>query len=152
LCNLYVARTPPTPLTKSIWICPSATNVSVQPTLSVPYFTYSMTVCYHARVINSSFRRSRATSPSSTILFCEEPEDESTYGETRGDADTVTRHFGGSNFVFWDGHAGWLTYTNFCRNCAAHPFQWDDSTVAGDWKATVQYHWWPFANASTAQQ
>jgi prepilin-type processing-associated H-X9-DG protein len=117
LCQLYTAGTPPTPLTKSVWSCPSSAI---------------------------------------TILFCEEPED--IYPETVGMYDTVTRHFGGSNFVFGDGHADWLSFTNFCRNgnrgCPAplNQIQWDDSSIGGDWKSSaVHYHWWPFANASTSQ-
>ena len=46
LCQLYTADTPPTPRTKSVWSCPSSTNVTVQPTLSNPYFMYSMSSCW----------------------------------------------------------------------------------------------------------
>src|ERR1700680_4304173 len=34
LCDLYTAGTPPTPGTKGIWTCPSATNTTVSPTLT----------------------------------------------------------------------------------------------------------------------
>lgn len=158
LCKLYLSGTPPTPLTKSVWSCPSSTNVTVQPTLSSAYFMYSMSVCYHSEGSTSvEFRRNRATSPPNTILFCEEPEDN--YPETSGEYDTVTRHFGGSNFVFWDGHADWLNFTNFCRagNSLGCPLplgsvQWDNSGLGGDWNAVVHYHWWPFVNANTSSQ
>jgi prepilin-type processing-associated H-X9-DG protein len=157
LCDLYTAGTPPTPLTKSLWSCPSATNVTVQPTLMNPYFMYAMTTCWHNEGSSrTGFRRNRMMSPPNTILFCEEPEDN--YPETNGAFDTVTRHFGGSNFVFGDGHADWIALTNFCR--AMNPqcvpplsnFQWDDSSDGGDWSAAVHYHWWPFVNANTSNQ
>jgi len=158
LCNLYLAGTPPTPLTKSVWSCPSATNITVQPTLSNAYFMYSMSVCYHSQNNTSiEFRRNQATSPPNTILFCEEPED--SFSSTSGLYDTVTRHFGGSNFVFWDGHADWINFTNFCRsgNAGCPPplgnIQWNESDqINGDWKAGVPYHWWPFMNANNSTQ
>jgi prepilin-type processing-associated H-X9-DG protein len=158
LCNLYTANTAPTPLTRSLWSCPSSTNITVQPTIANAYFMYCMNQCYHMEGnTHVGFRRNRATSPANTFLFCEEPEDN--YPETSGEYDTVTRHFGGSNFVFWDGHADWLSFTNFCRannpNVCPPPlgnFPWDDSGRGGDWKTGVQYHWWPFANANTSSQ
>jgi prepilin-type processing-associated H-X9-DG protein len=162
LCQLYRAGTPPTPLTKSVWSCPSATNVTVQPTPTNPYFMYSMNVCWHEEGNTSvHFRRNRATSPSNTILFCEEPEDNFPF--TSGAYDFVTRHFGGSNFVFADGHAGWIAFTNFCRQTFGGPpcpsplgaIQWNLSTggnTFGDWATFVPYHWWPFLDASSAPQ
>jgi prepilin-type processing-associated H-X9-DG protein len=155
----------PTPLTKSDWSCPSATNVNVHPTLTDAYFMYSMNVSWHEEVNTSArFRRNRATSPGNTILFCEEPEDN--FPETSSGYDFVTRHFGGSNFVFADGHAGWINFTNFCRmpvnfssgtpTCPAPLgyIAWDNSSrdISGDWGPLVTYHWWPFADASTASQ
>jgi len=164
LCALYMAGTPPTPLTKSVWSCPSATNVTVQPTMGNGYFMYSMNACYHQEGdTGAAFRRNRATSPGNTILFCEEPED--SFPDTIAAYDFVTRHFGGSNFVFWDGHAGWIAYTNFCRAplTSGGPtcppplgnIQWDTSTGGqsyGDWATFVPYHWWPFVDATTSSQ
>jgi prepilin-type processing-associated H-X9-DG protein len=157
LCALYMAGTPPTPLTKNVFSCPSATNVTVQPTPTNPYFMYSMNVCWHQEGFTSlKFRRNQASSPGNTILFCEEPEDN--FPVTSGAYDTVTRHFGGSNFLFADGHAGWITFTNFCRqSLGGGPvcpsplgnIQWDDSNRDGDWNPIVPYHWWPFADASS---
>jgi prepilin-type processing-associated H-X9-DG protein len=158
LSNLYVAGTPPTPLTRSVWSCPSSTNVSVQPTLSNAYFMYSMSVCWHVEGNTSvGIRRNRATSPATTILFCEEPED--AWPETMGRNDTVTRHFGGSNFVFADGHAAWLNFTNFCRSANPNScplplgtIPWDDSSINGDWDSAMKYHWWPFLDAVNLSQ
>jgi len=160
LCQLYTAGTPPTPLTKSVWSCPSSTNVAVQPVMTNPYFMYSMSSCWHKEFNTGvGFRRNQMTSPPNTILFCEEPEDR--FPGTSGKYDTVTRHFGGSNFVFGDGHADWLNFTNFCRNGNAGcppplgNIQWDNSGPGGDWKTTapaIQYHWWPFPYASTSSQ
>jgi prepilin-type processing-associated H-X9-DG protein len=153
LCALYTAGTPPTPLTKGIWTCPSATNTTVIPTQTNPYFMYAMSACWHREGnVHIGIRRNRMTSPANTILFCEEPEDN--YPETVGEYDTVTRHFGGSNFVFGDGHADWIAFANFCRygNAGCPPplgnIHWDDSTANGDWKPGVPYHWWPYTDAS----
>jgi prepilin-type processing-associated H-X9-DG protein len=159
LCALYTARTFPTPLTKNVFSCPSATNVTVQPTFTDAYFMYSMNVSWHRQGDTSArFRRNQASSPGNTILFCEEPEDN--FPETSGAYDTVTRHFGGANFVFADGHAGWINFTNFCRQtfgggpvCPSPlgDIPWDDSTrITGDWGPLVPYHWWPFAGAGSS--
>jgi prepilin-type N-terminal cleavage/methylation domain-containing protein/prepilin-type processing-associated H-X9-DG protein len=163
LCALYTAGTFPTPLTKSVWSCPSETNVTLQPTQNNAYFMYAISVCWHREGdTTQGIRRNRATSPGNTILFCEEEEDN--FPETSGAYDTVTRHFGGSNFVFADGHAGWITFTNFCRqnNPPAPPcpsplgnIAWNNSqggNANGDWNSIVRYHWWPFVGASTAPQ
>jgi prepilin-type processing-associated H-X9-DG protein len=158
LCRLYTAGTPPTPVTKSVWTCPSSTNVTVQPSMGNVYFMYSMSGCWHQEgYTRVGFRRNRATSPTNTILFCEEPEDN--YSFTTGKYDTATRHFGGSNFVFADGHADWIHLTNFCRrgNVLGCPpplgnIAWDDSEIFGDWQTGVPYHWWPFVEADSSNQ
>jgi prepilin-type processing-associated H-X9-DG protein len=158
LCNLYLSGTPPTPLTKSLWSCPSATNIIVNPVSASPVFMYAMNACWHEEgTTHVGFRRNRATSPPTTFLFCEEPEDN--YPETQGHADTVTRHFGGSNFVFADGHADWIAFTNFCRQgnpgcpLPLSTVPWDASNKqAGDWNPLVPYHWWPFLDANTSSQ
>jgi prepilin-type processing-associated H-X9-DG protein len=158
LCSLYNAGTPPTAFTRSVWSCPSSTNITVQPSMAVPYFMYAMSVGWHEQNnTHVGFRRNRATSTTNTILFCEEPEDN--FSDTSGEYDTVTRHFGGSNFVFGDGHASWLNFTNFCREgnplgCPAPlgTIAWNNSTPTGDWKTGVPYHWWPFVNAATSSQ
>jgi type II secretory pathway pseudopilin PulG len=157
LCTLYLSDTPPTPLTRSVWSCPSSTNITVQPAQSSAYFMYSMSSCWHEEATTAvGFRRNRAASPPNTILFCEEPED--SFPETNGQYDTVTRHFGGSNFVFGDGHADWINFTNYCRqgNVNECPFPlgtipWDDSSINGDWHAGLLYHWWPFVNANNSE-
>lgn len=155
LCDLYTAGTPPTPRMKSIWTCPSATNTTVSPTPTSPYFMYALSACLHEEG-NSfvGFRRSRMTKPATTIIFCEEPED--AFPETNGEFDTVRRHFGGSNFVMGDGHAEWIALSNFCRN--GNPFcplplsniPWDQSNQGGDWKPSIVYHWWFFVDANTS--
>jgi prepilin-type processing-associated H-X9-DG protein len=159
LCDLYNANTPPTPGMKSIFICPSATNTTVSPTSNIPYFMYALSTCLHAESPLGSpfntFRRSRMVSPATTIIFCEEPEDN--FPETNGQYDTVQRHSGGSHFVMGDGHAEWIALSNFCRagNALCPPplnsVQWDNSGPGGDWKKGVVYHWWffPFANTSS---
>jgi prepilin-type processing-associated H-X9-DG protein len=167
LCQLYTDGTPPTPLTKGIWTCPSATRTNVTPTLTSPIFWYGMSACWHKRSFTEvGFRRNRMTSPTNTILFCEVSEDN--FGETNGQylnlvpnpetGGIAARHFAGANFVFGDGHAGWIAFTNFCRSGnAGCPFplsniEWDNSTRSGDWHPIVKYHWWFLANGSTVDQ
>jgi prepilin-type N-terminal cleavage/methylation domain-containing protein/prepilin-type processing-associated H-X9-DG protein len=155
LCDLYSANTPPTPGMKSIFICPSATNTTVSPTSAQPYFNYALSTCLHEEGLTTvGFRRSRMVKPATTIIFCEEPEDN--FPETNGEFDTVQRHSGGSHFVMGDGHAEWIALSNFCRtgNALCPPplsnFPWDSSGPGGDWHTGVVYHWWffPFANTS----
>ena len=153
LCALYTAGTPPTPLTKSVWSCPGSTNATVQPTMASPVFYYSISSCWHEDGSFVGLRRNQMMSSRNTILFCEETEDN--FSETNGQYDTVTRHFGGSNFVFGDGHADWIHFTNYCRsgNALICPYPlgtvlWDDSTIYGDWNPAIPYHWWPFLDAS----
>jgi prepilin-type processing-associated H-X9-DG protein len=157
LCQLYTAGTPPTPLTKGIWTCPSATNLNVHPTSANPYFMYALNLSTHeSGNTHAIFRRNRTTSPTNTILFCEEDEDN--FSETSGRYMTVTRHFGGANFVFGDGHAGWIALTNSCRSgcpgCIGllSTIPWNDSSSAGDWRSGIPYHWWPFKGAAFASQ
>ena len=155
LCDLYNANTPPTPRTKGIWTCPSATNTTVTPTMSTPYFMYAISECLHeVGSTHVGFRRSRMVKPATTIIFCEEPEDN--FAETNGSYETAQRHFGGSHFVMGDGHAEWIAFTNFCRSgnfgCPAplSNMPWDDSGLGDDWSKNVTYHWWFFLNASTS--
>jgi prepilin-type N-terminal cleavage/methylation domain-containing protein/prepilin-type processing-associated H-X9-DG protein len=156
LCQLYSLGQFPTPRESSVWVDPSATNKSVNPNMASPVFYYAMTACLHEQGSTQvGFRRDRMTSPSTTFVFCEEPEDN--YSETQGAADTVTRHSGGSNFFFGDGHVEWVTFGLFCRqnnpNNCPYPLNqvpWADSSVNGDWNAGIPYHWWPFLDANTS--
>jgi len=140
----------------NIWVCQSGTNKNPSVSKTQTIFYYSISTCMHAETATAShtYRRSDFTAPSSTIVFCEEPEDG--FPETNGKYDLVTRHSGGSNFVLGDGHVEWIPFFKFCR--ATNPgcpsplgqLAWDDSTNGGDWdNKIVPYHWWPFLNAST---
>jgi len=155
LCDLYNANTPPSPRTRSVWTCPSATNTTVSPTLGTPYFMYAINACLHEEgMTHVGFRRGRMAKPATTFIFSEEPEDN--FPEVNGQYETAQRHFGGSHFVMGDGHAEWIAFTNFCRRangtCPAPlgNIAWDDSSAGGDWKTNVVYHWWPFRNANTS--
>jgi prepilin-type N-terminal cleavage/methylation domain-containing protein/prepilin-type processing-associated H-X9-DG protein len=170
LSALYSATPPkpPTPLTRSIWICPSARHTGT-PTKAAPYFTYAISVCLHSRnavggtlATRVGFRRARMDSPANTIIFCEENDYQPTYGETRGDSlsedatagnytTTAARHSGGLNFVLGDGHCEWIKIEDYCRNCNTAMFAWDLSDNTGDWntKKPVAYHWWFAPGIST---
>lgn len=151
LVQLYNANKQPTPATKSIWICPSAKNKTVNAatlTLAKPYFMYS----FNSRMDPNGaaqFKRGDCTEPTTTILLTEEAED--SFPSTTG-AFAPARHSGGGNFVLCDGHAEWILFANFCRQAAPgcpNPFTDANSTTGGDWKKGVPYHWFPYAGAST---
>jgi prepilin-type N-terminal cleavage/methylation domain-containing protein len=145
LVDLYIAGTPPTSLTKSVWSCPSATNTTIGPPSSAtPIFMYA----FNARMDPNGpdqFKRSQLTSPANTIIFCEADDGASSVGSTT----TVARHFGGGHFVLGDGHAEWIRYDDFCRQCPANPSTESDSSSLGDWKTGTKYHWFPYKGAPT---
>jgi len=150
LVQLYYAGKPPTPLTKSIWICPSATNITRFPTTSDPYFTYAINFRMDSYV-DGQFKRGQCVAPATTILFAEQAGNN--FPGTSG-AGAAARHFGGGNFALCDGHAEWIALTNFCRKpvpgCPPFlNFAETDSSSLGDWKKGVVYHWFPFKGAST---
>jgi prepilin-type N-terminal cleavage/methylation domain-containing protein/prepilin-type processing-associated H-X9-DG protein len=157
LCQLYTVGTPPTPTTsRSIFICPSATNVTVNPTTGSPYFCYSLSICTHlSGQTRNIFRRGQMVKPATTIIFCEEAED--IFSETSGRY-VPARHFGGGNFVMGDGHAEWLPFNNYCRasnpGCSGflNTIPWNDSSSAGDWDSQIIYHWWFFPGAASYGQ
>jgi len=159
LVDLYYAGKPPRAGMKSIWTCPSATNTTVSPTLSTPYFMYA----FSARMdpnnrspcpagttdVSGSgdcrFRRSQMTSPANTIVFCEADG----AGGAVGAVTTVARHFGGGHFVLGDGHVELIKYDDYCRSCPTNLCPDTDSTAICDWKGGIKYHWFPFRNAPT---
>jgi prepilin-type N-terminal cleavage/methylation domain-containing protein/prepilin-type processing-associated H-X9-DG protein len=155
LCQLYTLGQYPTPRENSVWVDPSATNKAPNVSQNNAVFYYSLSTCLHKESdTNIGFRRDRMTTPPNTIVFCEEPEDQ--FPETNGQYDTVTRHSGGSNFVFGDGHVEWVSFANFCRqgnpNGCPEPYgeiPWDESGPGGDWHTGIPYHWWPFEYANT---
>lgn len=146
LVDLYLAGKPPTPLTKGIWSCPSATNITVSPTLSSPYFMYA----FNGRMDpngQAQFKRSQMVDPIRTIVFAEEAED--SFPNTTGKY-CPARHFGGGNFVMGDAHAEWVKYEDFCRACPANGAADSNSGAAGgDWTTGIKYHWFPYRNAPT---
>ena len=149
LTNLYATGKIPIPAIKSIWMCPSATNKSVTAaSLSVthPLFMYS----FNSRMDPNgakSFKRGDMTEPTTTIIVSEEAED--IFPSTTG-AYAPARHSGGGNFVMGDGHAEWVSFANFCRSCPANGFNdANSSSINGDWKKGIAYHWFPYAGAPT---
>jgi len=154
----------PTVRNPTVFVCPSGTNKNPQVSQSQAVFYYSLNVCLHEEGITSArFRRDRMQAPASTIVFCEEVEDN--FPETSGGYDFVTRHNGGSNFVLGDGHVEWIPFAQYCRTpvsagsgaptCPSPlgDIAWDVSTGGnsyGDWASFVPYHWWPFLDANTS--
>jgi len=151
LMDLYIAGKPPTPKTRSIWTCPSATNLNVTPTVGSADFMYG----FNSRMdpndgtvycpgTGCQFKRVEMTNPGATILLTESTED--AFPNATG-ANAPARHFGGGNFMLGDGHAEWIAWKDFCRSCPTHNFTDQDSTAFGDWAASEKYHWFPYKNA-----
>lgn len=153
LCQLYSATppTPPTARTKNIWSCPSATNKNVSvASLSVgqPYFMYNFNNRMDPNGADQ-FKRTQMTAPAQTIILAEGNEDD--FPSTNGQY-CPQRHSGGGNFVLGDGHAERLVFQDYCR--AGNPgcnnlSQESNSTLSGDWRGGVRYHWFPYAGATT---
>jgi prepilin-type processing-associated H-X9-DG protein len=145
LTTLYAQGKPPTPTTKSIYSCPSVTNFpAVNPTDANPFYMYGM----NNRMDPNGpalFKRAQCVSPSNTFLFAE---NEGSFSNTNGKY-CPARHSGGSNFAFIDGHAEWIKYDDFCRECPANPFPESNSSASGDWKTGVKYHWFPYKGVTT---
>jgi prepilin-type processing-associated H-X9-DG protein len=147
LIALYAAGKPPTPSTKSIFSCPSATNFPSTVTDASPFYMYGL----NGRMDPNGpalFKRSQALSPANTIMFCENA---GSVSSTDGKY-CRARHSGGSHFVFIDGHAQWIAFQDWCRNgnpgCQS-TIASDDPTGLGDWSKSVKYHWFPFRGSPT---
>ena len=143
LMDLYTSGNPPKAGMKSIWICPSATNTTYSPVDANPYFTYGFNYRMDPNGVRQ-FKRSEVMSPANTIILAEEPEDQ--FPSTSGKY-AAARHSGGGNFFLSDGHAQWIKYEDFCRECPSNQFLESNSSSSGDWKAGVKYHWFPYPNA-----
>jgi prepilin-type processing-associated H-X9-DG protein len=98
------------------------------------------------------FKRGQAEKPTDTIMFCE---NDGSFSSSNGKY-APSRHSGGSNLTFIDGHAQWVTFQDWCR--ALNPgctstIQEDDSSGgilgSGDWKPGVKIHWFPYQGAPT---
>jgi len=150
LVQLYNQGKQPTPRSHTIWSCLSATSTvtAASITLSNPYFMYA----FNARMDPNNtptedkrFKRGQVTDPSTTFLLCESDGT----GNTVGANTSVSRHFGGQNFVMADGHSEWIPYDKYCRSCPANLSSDTDSSALGDWAKGTPYHWFPFKGAST---
>jgi len=146
----------PTVRNPNVFVCPSGTNKNPGVSQTLAVFYYSLSTCLHVEGDTSKgFRRGEMQSPASTIIFCEEVEDN--FPETNGAYDFVTRHNGGSNFVLGDGHVELIPFNLFCRASTGGPtcptplgdIQWDNcqgGQINGDWNPAVPWHWWPAPN------
>ncbi len=151
LCALYTAGKPPTNKTKSLFSCLSDKECPPNPTDANAYFMYGM----NGRMDPNGpplFKRSQCTSPGATIMFCENT---GSFSSSNGNY-CPSRHNGGGNFTFIDGHAAWLQFQDFCRSgnpgCVNPTTEANSSSINGDWRTTgypCKYHWFPYAGAPT---
>ncbi len=159
LAALYDATPPriPVPGQKSIWMCPSVRQSVPTPTVSTPYFSYAMN-----RVMQGKFpsppgqglrKRNIATVPSQ-IIFLSESEaggndiKQSYFSFTDGwfiggsPSARATRHSGGDNFVFMDGHAEWLRRSDY-----QWPSNYGDN-APNEWQTSRKVYWFPCLTCS----
>jgi prepilin-type N-terminal cleavage/methylation domain-containing protein/prepilin-type processing-associated H-X9-DG protein len=152
LVQVYNQGKQPTRKSKGIWSCLSATSTitAAQITIANPYFMYG----FNSRMDPNGlgrYKRGQLTDPTTTFLLCEA---EGPGGEVAANS-SVSRHSGGQNFVMADGHSEWVPYNKYCRSggsipCPQQNFpDTDSSSLSGDWKKGVQYHWFPFRGATT---
>jgi prepilin-type processing-associated H-X9-DG protein/prepilin-type N-terminal cleavage/methylation domain-containing protein len=145
LITLYAEGRPPTPSSKSVYSCPSTTNCPANPTDASPFYMYGM----NNRMDPNGpalFKRAQCVQPSNTVMFCE---NDGSFSQSNGKY-CPPRHNGGANLTFVDGHAEWIKWEDYCRQCPANPADPDDSSaLSGDWKAGRKYHWFPYKNAPT---
>jgi prepilin-type processing-associated H-X9-DG protein len=144
LMDLYVQNKVPMPGTKSIYICPSAPDITYTPTTTNAYFSYAMN-----RVLTGLsgqvYKRSKAVSPAQTILFSESENNDFPFtdGFYIGPTTTVPppagtpRHSGGNNFVFVDGHAQWYTQADYSRTKA------EATNADVEWAQPRVLYWFP---------
>ncbi len=145
LITLYTQNKPPLPSSKSIYSCPSATYKGPTPTDATPYYMVGMNGRMDPNGLGL-FKRGQCDQPSTTVMFCEN--DGSVSGSNGKYA--PKRHSGGSNLTFVDGHAQWVKWEDWCRECPSSAGAEADSTVlSGDWKPGKKVHWFPYAGAST---
>jgi prepilin-type N-terminal cleavage/methylation domain-containing protein/prepilin-type processing-associated H-X9-DG protein len=145
LIDLYTPPAkPPTNKSRGIYSCPSDKKCPSDPTDAAPYYMYGMNNRMDPNGV-ALFKRGDVLKPSETIMFAE---NEGSFSQTNGKY-CPSRHSGGSNFTFVDGHASWLNYNDFCRECGANPFLESNSSGSGDWKNGVKYHWFPYKDAPT---
>ncbi len=144
LTNLYNSGNPPIPSRKSIYACPGATNAPANPTDSNPYYMYGM----NGRMDPNGtplFKRAQVELPAQTVMFSE---GEGSFSSSNGKY-AAKRHNGGANLAFVDGHAAWVRWEDFCRECPANSSLEGDSSITGDWAVNTKYHWFPYQGAPT---
>ena len=146
LNTLYnVQNKPPTTKTKNIYSCASTKNFPDNPTDVKPFYMYGM----NGRMDPNGFalfKRGDCVKPADTIMFTEA---EGSISSSNGKY-APQRHSGGGNFAFVDGHASWLKWQDYCRECPASPgIESDSSSLSGDFKPGKNVHWFPYANAPT---
>ena len=142
--DLYAQNKPPLPSSKSIYSCPSDKYSGPTPTCADPYYMYGMNNRMDPNG-PGQYKRSVVDKPTDTVMFTE---NNGTFCTSNGKY-CPARHSGGSNLTFVDGHAQWVKYDDFCRECPANPFLESNSTAGGDWKPGIKIHWFPYKNAST---
>jgi len=151
LKDLYAAtNTIPVPGMKSVYICPSRTDLVYTATSDFPYFNYAMnrlmSGVISASTSNALYKRTVAALPGRVILLSEAecgssanfPSTDGYYLSQHGPNGVgSTIHNGGDNFLFVDGHAEWEPLAAYQR---------DTSTCcnpAVEWQTPRQVYWFP---------
>ncbi len=153
LMDLYAQNEVPLPGMKSIFICPSAPDITYMPTTANPYFSYAMN-----RVLTGLsgqvYKRTKAVLPAKTILFSESENNQFPFTDGFFIGPTTTapppagtpRHSGGNNFVFVDGHAQWYKQADYSRT-KVESF---DAEI--EWAKPRVLYWFPCGDPDTCNK
>jgi prepilin-type N-terminal cleavage/methylation domain-containing protein/prepilin-type processing-associated H-X9-DG protein len=137
LADLYIQGNPPIRGSKSIFVCPNATNLVTAPTLTTAIFMYG----FNNRMDPNgaaTFKRSQCTRPSDTVTFTEG--EESSFPSSSG-VYTPARHNSRANLGLADGHAGTFKHADFIRTTA------EDNSSTLEWSVPRVVYWYPFSGA-----
>ena len=138
----------PVPGMKSIYICPSVKDRIAQSSVTpgAPYFNYAMNRLITGKTVapvEHLWRRSVAVQPSETFFLSESEAgaDPTIYTFSFTDGNNLAthrpaRHSGGDNFVFIDGHAGWVNRPDYQRSSS------ETSIANNEWIIKRSYYWY----------
>ena len=137
LADLYLQGKPPIRGSRSIFVCPNATNSVTAPTVTTAIFMYG----FNNRMDPNgaaTFKRSQCIKPTDTVTFTEG--EEGSFPSSSG-VFTVARHNSRDNLGLADGHANSFKKTDFIRTTA------EDNSSTVEWSTTRVVYWYPYPGA-----
>ena len=150
LKDLYEANQIPLPHHGSIYVCPSAPNISYAPTVDKAYHSYAMNRVLTG-LAGKVYKRNIAVKPSDTIFLSESENDDFSFtdGYYIGSANlsvnpsqAAPRHGEGRNFTILDGHCQWYPIAIYSRT---KDEMGNGTGALVEWSADPPHkiYWWP---------